>query len=236
MPTKTDEDRRGAPGVLLVLNDVVKDMEDEFNRWYQEQHLGDRLGIDGFQRARRYRSVDGQPNYMAVFDCRSIDVLGSSAYRGRLASPTDWTKKVMPGFRNMQRSACRETWSTGDGTGGSAIVVQCKPVQGREADARRFIEEKFGPNLMLSNCTVRLSLWEADAAVTAVPSHEALLRGVQDSVADWVLFVECYDLGQMALALHTQILTGEGARTGLLIGSWMRYQLICERLAQRAAA
>lgn len=228
--------RSDAPGVLLVLNDVVKDMEDEFNRWYQQQHLDDRLGVSGCKRARRYRSVDGQPNYMALFDCQSINVLASPDYHRRLANPTDWTKKVMPAFRNMQRSACRETWAIGAGIGGSAIVVQCKPVQGREDDARRFIQDKFGPGLMQSACTVRIALWETDAAVTAAPTSEMALRGSQDSVADWVLFIECYDLGQMALALHTQILNGEGARTGLLIGSWMRYQLICERSAQRTAA
>jgi hypothetical protein len=238
-PAKTpaaEHARADAPGVLLVLNDVLESMEDEFNRWHQQHHLAERLGIAGFNRVRRYKAVGGQPAYMAVYECRSIAVLASPAYQKVLDNPSDWTKKIMPGFRNMLRSACRKMWSIGDGMGGTAIVVQCKPIQGREDDARRFIKDKLGPRLMQSNCMVRMSLWEADAAVTGGLSAEMMLRGTQDNNADWVLFIESYDLVQMALALHTQLLACEGAETGLLIGSWTRYQLICERTAPGVAA
>ena len=231
MPQNTINPQLAAPGVLLALNDVVSEMEDDFNHWYQQQHLDERLGLPGFCRARRYHSVNGQPKYMVVFDCESIDVLDSPSYRHCLTNPTEWTKKIMPGFCNMQRSACRETWQTGAGLGGSAIVVQCKPIQGREEEARHFIRTQLGPALMRETCTIRIALWEADEAVTRGPNPEVALRGGQDSVANWVLFIECYDLGHMALALHTRILEGQGVQTGLLIGSWMRFQLICERRA-----
>lgn len=236
IPQDTVDPASATPGILLALNDVVSDVEDEFNRWYQQQHLEERLSIPGFRRARRYRSVNGQPDYMVVFDCESIDVLDSPAYRHCLMHPNEWTQKVMPSFRNMQRSACRETWQTGDGMGGCAIVVQCKPIQGREEEARNFIKTTLGPTLMQEGSTVRIALWEADETVTRGPNPEVELRGGQDSVAHWVLFVECYDLGKMALALHTHILAGEGALTGLLIGSWMRFQLICERWAHEPLA
>jgi hypothetical protein len=231
-----DDARPTVPGVLLILNDVLEGMEDEFNRWYQQQHLPERLSVTGFKRARRYMAVGGQPAYMAIYDCQSIDVLSSQAYRERLANPTEWTRKVMPSFRNMLRSACSETWTIGDGIGGSAIVVQCKPIRGREDDARRYIKDTLGPRLMQCNSMVKLSLWEADAAVTGGPSPEMALRGTPDNYAHWVLFIESFDLAEMALALHSQILACEGAQTGLLIGSWMRYQLIYERSAARQPA
>jgi hypothetical protein len=220
-----------APGVLLVLNDILENVEDEFNRWYQEQHLPERLAIDGFKRARRYKAVNGQPAYMAVYDCDSLLVLASHAYRQRLANPTAWTKKIMPNFRNMLRAACLESWSTGKGMGGAAIVVQCKPIQGLEAQARRYITKRLAPSLMQSDCVVRIALWEANAAITGQRGKEMDLRGAEDNKADWVLFIESYDLAQLALMLHSRILSGEGAAAGLLIGSWTRYQLICERAA-----
>ncbi|HTN66422.1 MAG TPA: hypothetical protein VL051_09600 [Burkholderiaceae bacterium] len=220
-----------APGVLLILNDVLDGAEIEFNRWYQQQHLSERLGIAGFKSGRRYQALGAQPAYMAIYECESIEVLSSLPYRERLANPTDWTKTMMPNFRNMLRSACRETWSIGDGMGGSAIVVQCKPIPGRENDARRFIKEHLGPDMMQADCLVRMSLWEADAAATGGSTAEMALRGGKDSYADWVLFMESYDLARMALALHTRILASEGAKTGLLIGAWTRYQLICNRTA-----
>ena len=225
------KDSSAAPGVLLVLNDVVEAAEEEFNRWYQQQHIPERLAVPGFYTARRYHAVDGQPAYMAVYECESIDVLKSKAYLERLANPTDWTRKIMPGFRNMLRSACRETWSVGAGVGGGALVVQCKPSQGREDAARRFVKDTLAPGLMQSACLVRMALWEADAEVTGGPSPEAILRGGADKGADWVLFLESYELAKTALVLQAQLAGGAAAETGLLIDSWVRYQLIYARAA-----
>jgi hypothetical protein len=219
------------PGVLLILNDVLAGMESEFNRWYQRQHLAERLAIDGFNAARRYQALGAQPAYMAVYECRSIDVLQSVAYRERLANPTTWTKKIMPGFRSTLRSACRETWALGEGIGGAAIVVQCKPVHGKENNARHFIKHHLGPRLMASDCLVRMALWESDDAITGDSNVEIALRGKLDNRVHWVLFMESYDLAQLALALHKQGLAGECAENGLLIGSWARYQLACRRAA-----
>jgi hypothetical protein len=224
------------PGVLFVLNDVPKGMDEEFTRWYHHEHLTERLTLPGFRRARRYRSVDGQPNYMVVYDCDTVEILASAPYVSRLAHPTPWTQKIMRNFLNMERSACSETWSAGEGTGGSAIVTHCKPIHGREEDARRFIRDELGPHLMQNACIVRIALWETDAGVTGAPSTERKLRPGKDAIADWVLFIECTDLGQVALALHTHVLAGEGGRTGLLLGSWLRYQLIYERHAAGASA
>ncbi|KAF3997068.1 DUF4286 family protein [Glaciimonas immobilis] len=222
------------PGVLLAMNDVPKGTDEEFTRWYHQEHLTERLALPGFMRARRYRSVDGQPNYMAVYDCDTVETLASRPYLQQLAHPTAWTQEIMPRFLNMQRSACRETWTIGEGTGGAAIVAHCKPIHGREEGARRFIREELGPYLMENACIVRIALWETNNAVTNVASMERDLRPGNDTVADWVLFIECTDLGQVALALHTHVLTGEGARTGLLLGSWKRYDLIYERHAAGA--
>ncbi|MDB5838572.1 MAG: hypothetical protein JWQ23_524 [Herminiimonas sp.] len=228
MTRSTRNSLASPPGVLLILNDVLEGTEDEFNRWYQQQHLPERLAIPGFKRARRYQTVGGQPAYMCVYECDSIDVLSSPQYKERLANPTGWTREVMPNFRNMLRSACRETWSAGDGVGGAAIVVQCQAVIGKEAAARRFLQDDFGPRLMQTSPLVRISLWEGDEAATGGPSAEMALRGQQDDNVNWVLFIECFDLVQMALALHGQILASSGAETGLLIGSWTRYQMLCE--------
>jgi hypothetical protein len=135
----------------------------------------------------------------------------------------------MPNFRNMLRSACRETWSFGVGVGGGAIVVQCRPVPGRQDAARRFIKDALAPGLMQSACLARMSLWEADAVVTGGPSPKMALRGSADKGADWILFLESYDLTKTSLALQPQLAVGAAADTDLVIDSWIRYQLIYAR-------
>ena len=215
------------PGVLLVLNDVAEGADDEeFNRWYQQQHVPERLAVPGFRTARRYRAVGAQPAYMAVYECDAIEVFTSKPYLERLANPTEWTTRIMPSFRNMLRSACRETWSAGAGAGGGAFVVQCRPGQGRAEAARRYVQDTLAPGLMQSAALARMALWEADAAYTGGPSPEAMLRGGADKSADWVLFLESYDPARTASVLPAQLSADQAAVAGLLLDPWSRYQLI----------
>lgn len=228
IPAQTAPD---TPGILLVLNDIAGAVEDEFNRWYQQQHIPERLGVPGFRTARRYRALDGAPAYMAVYECESIGILATPAYLERLANPTDWTRCIMPSFRNMLRSACRETWSQGAGVGGAAIVVQCRPFEGRQETARRWVKGDLAQRLMQSADIVRMALWEADAAAAGGPSPEMALRGSADKSADWVLFVETIDLAQAAQTLQPQLSAPAAAQAGLLVDSSSRYQLIYARAA-----
>lgn len=214
------------PGVLLIVNDVDEGADDEVNRWYQEEHLPNRLAIPGFRRARRYRAIDGRPTYVACYECDSVDVLTSGEYRERVANPTPWTRRMLPRFRNVIRAACRQTLSIGGGIGGTAILVQCKPMAGRHEAARRYLETEFAPRLIREGALVRLTLQETDTAVTGMPSSERALRNDQDNYPHWVLFIESYNLDKAALTLHAGILECEAARTGLLFGTWARYQLI----------
>jgi len=222
-----------APGVLLVLNDVASEFEEEFNRWYQQQHVPERLAVPGFRSARRYRAVDSGPAYMAVYECDSIEVFTSKAYQERLANPTDWTRKVMPGFRNMLRAACRQTWSTGAGVGGAAIIVQCKPAPGRDESARRFVEARLAEELMPSAALVRMSLWEADPDYTGGASPEMALRGGPDRSADWALFFESHDLRKSAAAINLQGLAAAALAAGLLLSSCAKYHLMHARCSEQ---
>ena len=48
-------------GLLMVWADVPAEKEDEFNRWYDEEHLPERMAIPGFLGGARYRAVKGGP-------------------------------------------------------------------------------------------------------------------------------------------------------------------------------
>ncbi|MCJ7839260.1 MAG: hypothetical protein MUP61_08640, partial [Burkholderiales bacterium] len=82
---------------------------------------------------------------------------------------------------------------------------------------------------------VRMSLWEADASATGGPSPEMALRGEADKNADWVLFLESYDLARTESALQPRLLASEAEDAGLHIDSLGGYQLICARTAPDAA-
>ena len=104
-------------GMLLTSMDIDPADEADFNRWYDREHLEERVAIDGFLEARRYVVHTGSPKYLCLYSTTTIDVLDSPAYRAKLANPTDWSRKTMARFKNMSRAVARITSSRGQGRG-----------------------------------------------------------------------------------------------------------------------
>jgi hypothetical protein len=89
--------KKKGTGLLMVWCDVPADQEAEFNRWYNEEHLAERLAIPGFLSAARYEAVKGSPKHLAYYELESAAVLESAAYKKVADHPTEWTKRAGPG-------------------------------------------------------------------------------------------------------------------------------------------
>ena len=84
-------------GLLMVWADVPAGKEEEFNRWYNEEHLPERMAIPGFLSGARYEAVKGGPKHLAYYELESAEILQSPAYKKVQANPTEWTKRSGPG-------------------------------------------------------------------------------------------------------------------------------------------
>ena len=67
-------------GVLLTFTEVPEAREEDFNEWYNREHLDERVGMPGFRRARRYIAVeggatDGTPKYFASYETGTVEDL-----------------------------------------------------------------------------------------------------------------------------------------------------------------
>jgi hypothetical protein len=89
-------DKKGT-GLLMVWADVPADREEEFNRWYNQEHLAERLSVPGFLSGARYEAVKGGPKHLACYELESVKVLESEAYKRVQAHPTAWTRRCSPG-------------------------------------------------------------------------------------------------------------------------------------------
>ena len=87
--------------LLIVRVDVKPEMEDEFNRWYNEEHLPGLLKVPGVLWAKRGINA-GSPKYIAVYEHENMDVQRSEAYRK--ATQTEWTRKIEPHLFNKERN------------------------------------------------------------------------------------------------------------------------------------
>jgi len=95
----------GPQGLLLFMTDIDPALEDEFHRWYEEEHVPERMAIPGFITARRFRALEGGPKYLALYDLDSPDVLQSASYRHIVgAGKSPWTKRMEPLFTNGRRN------------------------------------------------------------------------------------------------------------------------------------
>ena len=119
-------------GMLLTSMDIDAADEAEFNRWYDREHLEERVAIDGFLEARRYVAHDGKPKYLSLYSTKTFDVLDSPAYRTALANQTAWSKANIARFRNMIRAVARITVSRGVGRGAALGIIRLRPPNGGE--------------------------------------------------------------------------------------------------------
>jgi len=83
-------------GMLAVWCDIPKTVENEFNRWYNEEHVYERLSVPGVLSAARYESVVSGPKHLAVYELESPDVLKSDEYLNLRNNPSDWSKRMSP--------------------------------------------------------------------------------------------------------------------------------------------
>lgn len=88
--------------LLVVTIEIDPAHEDEFNRWYDEEHFPERIQCPGFLTARRFKNADSTPKYLAIYDLESPAVLDSPEYRA-LLQPSEWTQRMRKHYRNFVR-------------------------------------------------------------------------------------------------------------------------------------
>ena len=84
--------------VLVVTMEVDESDENEFNEWYNEQHLPERMAIPGYVSARRFK-LEGDNNnnalkYLCIWELEDGSPLESEMYRDQNAHPTELYLRV----------------------------------------------------------------------------------------------------------------------------------------------
>jgi hypothetical protein len=99
-------------GLLLTLTEPPAGMEEEFNAWYDEEHLPERLAIPGFRSARRWVAdcAPGEGKYLATYELDSPAVLQSAAYLERFKNQTPWSRRCLGKAVVFRRWACEQRW------------------------------------------------------------------------------------------------------------------------------
>ena len=184
-------------GMLLTSMDVDTADEAEFNRWYNREHLEERVAIDGFLEARRYIAHQAHPKYLSLYSTATFDVLDSPAYRKALASQTAWSKANIGRFKNMIRGVARVTVSRGTGRGAMLGIVRLRPDLSTADAARAALREQLDPGER--DGIISLHLLENDPGLS-----KPLTGNVTDSdpgAGDWFVLIDGTDIVAIEAAI-----------------------------------
>ena len=86
-----------AGGVILVSMTPDPDREEEFNEWYNTEHIPFFNRLPGAIAARRFRAIAGSPKYVALYHVETIDIYATRAWMA--INETPWILRM----RRFQR-------------------------------------------------------------------------------------------------------------------------------------
>lgn len=207
-------------GALVIWTDIAADAEDDFNGWYDHQHLEERVNVPGFLNGRRYEAIDEQPfgpapgKFLAWYEVETPDVLGSAAYGARQANPTAWTSRIMPRFLNVTRVTSARIAKSGGGLGRVAASVSFSCPDDVADETATWLAGAM-ETLTVHRGVVAAQAWRPSGADAASGTTEAELRASEENPPVWCVMLEATSEAAAEIALTQSSLATEiASRTG----------------------
>jgi hypothetical protein len=177
-------------GVIAIWQDLVPEFKQEYREWHNRQHVPERLGIPGFRRGRRFVAVEGGPEFYTLYEADKPEDVSGKAYLDRLNAPTEWTRKMMPAFRNMARSVCRVVYSEGTGEGGFMVTYRLGFPEGKQSRITAELQHRLLPPLGELPGIAGVHLCVVDDSASGIQTFEKTFRAAEDLVAPCVVMIE----------------------------------------------
>ena len=184
-------------GMLLTSMDIDPSDEADFNRWYDREHLLERVAIEGFLEARRYVAHQGSPKYLCLYSTATFEVLDSPTYRTALMNPTDWSKKNLARFKNMIRAVARITISRGQGRGAALGIIRLRPASGSADELRAALRESLNPEKL--DGIISMHLIENDPVLSKPITDDPAIS--DPGAGDWFVLIDATDVNAVAAAI-----------------------------------
>ena len=94
-----------AGALLLNAMNVDPEVEDDFNKWYDEEHIPALAAVAGVLCARRFQATQSPLKYVALYHVASPGVVASSEWKAAVETP--WTQRIRPHMRDHWRIVCK---------------------------------------------------------------------------------------------------------------------------------
>lgn len=131
--TQTLQQDTDAPGELLIWTSVDPAYEQDFNQWYDQEHMQERAAIKGFRWSRRYQSDTCARPYLALYQTDTLHVFTSEPYRQAFTKQTQWSERNFKRMRDTSRRVNAVTPLAGIGTGAAVALVCLQSIEQAQA-------------------------------------------------------------------------------------------------------
>jgi hypothetical protein len=225
-------------GMLITFMDIAPGDEAEFNRWYDGEHVAERVGIPGFVAARRYvaeaGAEAGSPKYLAFYEADNLAVLGGEAYRRALNNQTAWSRSVMARFVKPGRIIAEVKASRGRGRGGAVAFIRCAPVAGQEGALRAWLDAALARLIEQPGIVAAHLLVNDPALSLPLDADGKPVAGAPPAPTSWIVIVEATGLAALTAAPTAAQLEPAGAAPGAVAGNFqLTWELTRDDLARR---
>jgi hypothetical protein len=137
--------------MLIAAMDFSDCAEDEFNDWYDTEHVPDREQVPGFLTLARWLGVENPKISLALYDLQSREVLQHPQYLAiGYANPTPWTRRLMPKCPRVLRFVGDQIEPgnvLAPRNAGGLLYMGFNLEPGAEDDYARWMDEEHLPNL-----------------------------------------------------------------------------------------
>ena len=174
--------------LLMVWTDIPADVENDFNDWYNREHLRERVEVPGFIRARRFAAISGEPKYIALYEAQNADVMRSEPYLRFKRTRDERTRHFTPLFRNTIKATCDVVTRAGTGEGAFLVVLPMTVVPARRMAFRDWVRNVFFPDAMQASGVMAATFAEHNGVIRQTAAAHDVRTG--DRHLESVLIIE----------------------------------------------
>ena len=171
-------------GLLGVWNNANQKFLHDYEDWYNNEHLFERLNVSNINVARRFQGLKSNYNYFTSYEDKTYKTFFSEEYLKKLNKPSKKTKFVMEiVFQDMFRTVFKKTILKGSVRGAFCLTISV--IDKIEVEHLINFEKK------IKNISqVYSEIWESKEIKDYKITKEESLRGREDKKFSSCLYLE----------------------------------------------
>ncbi|CDG84993.1 hypothetical protein [Janthinobacterium agaricidamnosum] len=170
------------PGMLFVWTGADAAHDLDFNRWYDREHVEERVRIPGFVSGTRYQSVSGPRKYLGLYRTTSLLAFQTPEYHRAFQQQTPWSLANLARMQDPMRRVCAIEAENGAGTGAWLALLRLGAGAAGQQGAALASVATLGRRLLDLDGVMSSRLLTPDAALSGPLSAEQLDGRVLDPI------------------------------------------------------